>query len=291
MNSEIKYTERKTQSIVPGGAMLISLLAIFIVSCIVYSMQPVVDNYGVFKKDLWFLPIVTLIGCVIALVGLKTVKPNETIVCDLFGEYTGEISTPGLQWTIPFTSHHAIFTGLRNSETDKIRCIDADGVPVDISVVFSFSIKDPTNLFYVLGKNEEVKYLRLSVETALKTCVEDYSYEAEDAKPSLSKSRAEISDKLKSYMGDEIEKVGIELHSLKINHLSLPPEIAAPMLKKQQAEALLKARGIMTDGVKRLVEDLVPMDSENKVENERNRVNLMIALLSEHPVTPTQNVG
>ena len=279
-----------------ASAYFFFVLIAITMSIVIYQMSPETGrSYDIFQRELWVVPIFTLIGIAFSLFGLTGVDPNYTRVCDLFGEYKGNISKPGLYWVNPFYSCHNTFTGLRNHETDKIRCIEETGLPVDISVVFSYTVKDPANNHYILGQqstdnHDAVKeFLKLNLESTLKSIAEKYRYDSDDEQiATLSKSRDSISKKIEECVDSEIDEVGVSIVSLKINHLSLPPEISSGILKKQQAAALLKARALMVEGVSKMVDDMLPKgDSADSPEYIKNRTNLMIALLSESPVHPT----
>jgi regulator of protease activity HflC (stomatin/prohibitin superfamily) len=244
-----------------------------------------------------------LIACSIAfvvevflLVGLFTVHPNQARVLQLFGKYVGTVREPGLRWANPLYSKTAISLRVRNFETDKLTVNDERGNPVVIGAVVVWKVVDTAEAVFEVDDYEN--YVHIQSESALRNLATGYPYDAhEEDERSLSGDTALISDRLKVEIQDRLDKAGVEVIEARISHLAYSQEIAAAMLQRQKASAVVEARQKIVEGAVGMVEhalemlagrDVVELDEERKAAMVSN---LLVVLCSDRHTQPVVNTG
>ena len=239
---------------------------------------------------------VLLLGGILGLVGLYTVEPNQARVLQLFGAYKGSDRVPGLRWANPFYTTAKISLRTRNFETGKLKVNDSSGNPVEIAAVIVWRVIDSAEAIF--NVEDFVDYVTVQSEAALRSLATGYPYDAhEEGEQSLSGDTGEISDKLCVEVQQRLEKAGIEVIETRISHLAYAPEIAAAMLQRQQASAVVAARQKIVEGAVGMVEqaleeiadkDVVPLDDERKAAMVSN---LLVVLCSDRHTQPVINTG
>lgn len=247
-------------------------------------------------KPLVLLGLVVIILLVFLMAGLFMVAPNEAKVLQLFGSYKGTEVAPGLRWANPFYSKKAVSKRVRNFETDKLKVNDANGNPVMIGAVVVWRVVDTAEAVFEVDNYEN--YVHVQSEAALRNLATGYAYDAhEEGEMSLSGNTAEVSDRLKGEVQDRLEKAGVEVIEARISHLAYAPEIAAAMLQRQQAGAVVAARTKIVEGAVGMVDlalehlkemDVVELDEERKAAMVSN---LMVVLCSDRHAQPVINAG
>ena len=242
------------------------------------------------------LAIVSLVGEFLLLVGLFTVHPNQGKVLQLFGNYVGTVRDPGLRWANPFFSKKAISLRVRNFETDKLTVNDHRGNPVVIGSVVVWKVVDTAEAVFEVDDYEN--YVHIQSESALRNLATGYPYDAHEADEiSLSSHTALISDRLKVEIQDRMEKAGVEVIEARISHLAYSQEIAAAMLQRQQASAVVAARQKIVEGAVGMVEtalDMLRQRSVIELDDERKAAmvsNLLVVLCSDRHTQPVVNTG
>ena len=240
--------------------------------------------------------IVSLLVEVFLLVGLFTVNPNQGKVLQLFGKYVGTVKDPGLRWANPFYSKKAISLRVRNFETDKLTVNDHRGNPVVIGSVVVWKVVDTAEAVFEVDDYEN--YVHIQSESALRNLATGYPYDAhEPDERSLSGDTALISDRLKVEIQDRLEKAGVEVIEARISHLAYSQEIAAAMLQRQQASAVVAARQKIVEGAVVMVETALEMLNERsliELDEERKAAmvsNLLVVLCSDRHTQPVVNTG
>ncbi len=229
-------------------------------------------------------------------VGLFVVNPNEGKVLQLFGAYTGTARAPGLRWANPFYSKRSVSLRVRNFETGRLKVNDLRGNPIEIAAVVVWRVVDTAEAVFQV--DDYANYVHVQSEAAVRNLASGYPYDAHaDGEVSLTSHTAEISDKLKREIQDRLEKAGVEVLEARISHLAYAPEIAAAMLQRQQASAVVAARQKIVEGAVGMVEMALHMLSSQKVlelDEERKAAmvsNLLVVLCSDRHTQPVVNTG
>jgi regulator of protease activity HflC (stomatin/prohibitin superfamily) len=230
------------------------------------------------------------------LAGLFTVNPNQGRVLQLFGSYRGTAREPGLRWANPFYSKRAISLRVRNFETAKLKVNDKRGNPVEIATVVVWRVVDTAEAAFQVDNYEN--YVHVQSEAALRTLATGYPYDAhKEGEIALSSHTAEVSAKLRTEIQDRLEKAGVEVIETRVTHLAYAQEIAAAMLRRQQAAAVVAARYTIVEGAVGMVENALELLAAKHVINldeERKATmvsNLLVVLCSEQNTQPVVNTG
>ncbi len=267
----------------------------------------------------------------IVLFGLHIIKPNEALVLTLFGHYVGTLKTPGFYFTNPFCSAvnptaEAVNTQLRQAETEaaskgkivmsstrmgkklslktmtlnneKQKINDSLGNPIIIGIAVIWRVTDTAKAVFEVDNYHE--FLSIQCDSALRNIVRLYPYDVADDgsdEKSLRGSAQEISENLKQEIASRVASAGLEILEARITHLAYAPEIAAVMLQRQQASAIIDARKMIVDGAVGMVEmaldklsekQIVELDEERKAQMVSN---LMVVLCSSKDAQPVVNSG
>jgi nucleotide-binding universal stress UspA family protein len=229
-------------------------------------------------------------------VGLFIVNPNEAKVLQLFGSYAGTVHTPGLRWANPFYTKRKISVRVRNFETGKLKVNDKRGTPIEIAAVVVWKVVDTAEALFEVDEFED--YIHVQSESAVRGMATDYPYDTyTDDEVSLTGHLGEIAERLQKEIQDRLEKAGIRVLEARISHLAYAPEIAGPMLQRQQASAIIAARQKIVEGAVGMVETALDMLSKQNIvrlDEERKAAmvsNLLVVLCSDRATTPVVNTG
>jgi regulator of protease activity HflC (stomatin/prohibitin superfamily) len=240
-----------------------------------------------------------LVGVLVSLVllsGLKVVNPNEARVLQLFGRYSGTIKDPGLRWVLPLMTTQRVSLRIRNFESSHLKVNDLEGNPIEIASVVVWRVVDTAEaLFEVDDYNN---YVHVQSESALRNLATSYPYDAhDDQHTSLRGHTAAVAEHLKREIQDRLAKAGVEVLEARISHLAYAPEIAAAMLQRQQAGAIIAARQRIVEGAVGMVEMALSMLSHKGIvslDEERKAAmvsNLLVVLCGERGAQPIVNTG
>ena len=240
--------------------------------------------------------IAGVLVCLILLAGLKVVNPNEARVLQLFGSYAGTLRETGLKWVNPLMTTTRVSLRIRNFESSHLKVNDLEGNPIEIAAVVVWRVVDTAEaLFEVDDYNN---YVHVQSESALRNLATSYPYDAhDDQHTSLRGHTAVVADHLKREIQDRLAKAGVEALEARISHLAYAPEIAAAMLQRQQAGAIIAARQRIVEGAVGMVEMALSMLSEKGVvalDEERKAAmvsNLLVVLCGERGAQPIVNTG
>lgn len=267
--------------------------------------------------------------------GLKILKPNEALVLTLFGMYYGTLKGPGFFFVNPFVTGAGPAKGALSSgktggdsaqsmtignvsipmgaggmpvskkislkamtlNNEKQKVNDALGNPIIIGIVVVWKIVNTAKA--VFNVDNYAEYLSIQCDSALRNIVRLYPYDAsdEEGEKSLRGSSQEIAESLKAEIQKKVEMAGLEIVEARITHLSYAPEIAAVMLQKQQASAIIAARQMIVEGAVGMVEMALAKLSANKIvelDEERKAAmvsNLLVVLCGNKEAQPIVNSG
>ena len=252
--------------------------------------------------------VLILLGLV-GLLGLKILHPNEAIVLTLFGKYHGSIKKDGFFWVNPFCSTFNPAAGTAagmgrkislkamtlNNEKQKVN--DEEGNPIEIGVVVIWRVVNTARaVFHV---ENYATFISTQCDAAIRQVARQYPYDVSENgdEKSLRGSSVEIAEILRQEIQSRVLVAGIEVSEARIAHLAYAPEIAAAMLQRQQASAIIAARQKIVDGAVSMVEMALKKLSENGVvelDEERKAAmvsNLLVVLCGNKDAQPIVNSG
>ncbi len=242
------------------------------------------------------LAIVVLLVCSISFKGIFIVNPNDAKVITLFGRYVGTEKRSGLWFANPFTMRTRISLRVRNFETTKLKVNDANSNPIEIGAIVVWNVVETAEASFEVDNYEE--YVRVQSEAALRTLATHYPYDShEEGGIALSTHIDEVSGRLADALKDRLHKAGVAVIEARISHLAYASEIAAAMLRRQQASAIIAARKKIVEGAVGMVEhalqllsagQIVHLDEERKAQMVSN---LLVVLCSDHDAQPIVNTG
>ncbi|HEX5719390.1 MAG TPA: SPFH domain-containing protein [Thermoanaerobaculia bacterium] len=275
----------------PGFGMFFLFLALFGAS--IYGMKAGIQNGSL---ALILGSILLLLASIFGGAGLFLVNPNETKVLQLFGDYVGSAKEAGLRWANPLYSKKKVSVRTRNFETGKLKVNDRAGNPIEIAAVVVWKVVDTAEALF--NVDDYINFVHVQSESALRNLATQFSYVAEnEGEMALSSHTAEISGGLKGEIQERLLQAGVEVIESRISHLAYSPEIAAAMLQRQQASAVVAARAKIVEGAVGMVEHALEMLSEkNIVELDAERKaamvgNLLVVLCGDRHPQPVVNAG
>src|ERR1051325_1967736 len=229
--------------------------------------------------------------------GFFIVNPNEGRVLQFFGTYVGTSRKTGLQWLVPFYTRKSISLRIRNFESAHLKVNDKEGNPIEIGVIVVWKVIDTAEAAFEVDNFEA--YVKVQSESALRNAATSYAYDSHDEPGvmSLRGSTAVVAEHLKDEMQQRLQKAGVEVIETRISHLAYAPEIAAAMLQRQQAGAIIAARQRIVEGAVGMVEmalealskrGVVQLDEERKAAMVSN---LLVVLCGERGAQPIVNTG
>ena len=239
--------------------------------------------------------IFALVLGLVTLRGLTTVAPGEAKVVQFFGRYVGTVRTSGLRWVNPLTSRRKISTRIRNHESDVLKVNDLDGNPIEIAAVVVWQVEDTARAVFEV--DSFVAFVHTQTETAIRHIATSYAYDSHEEGLSLRQNAEEITERLSREIGDRVEAAGVTIVESRLTHLAYAPEIAGAMLQRQQAGAVVAARGRIVEGAVGMVEMALERLSEREIvelDEERKAAmvsNLMVVLCGDRATQPIVNAG
>jgi regulator of protease activity HflC (stomatin/prohibitin superfamily) len=250
------------------------------------------------EPDAWPLiaSVLLLAGLSVLWAGFFVVNPNEARVLTLFGKYTGSVKRDGFHWANPFLVKRRLSLRVRNFESAKIKVNDHEGNPIEIAAVIVWRVVETAEAIFEVDNFEH--YVKVQSESAVRNLATQYPYDAHlEGHKSLRGNTAEIAEQLKTEVQERLTKAGVEVLEARINHLAYAPEIAAAMLQRQQAGAIIAARQRIVEGAVGMVEMALEMLSRREIvhlDNERKAAmvsNLLVVLCGDRNTQPVVNTG
>ena len=277
--------------------------------------------FGVSKEDPWMIVPGLLIAALafIVMFGFMAIAPNDSRVLLLFGEYKGTTKTSGFYWVNPFYSKKHLSLRVRNFETGSTsipekknqagqvmeassrsaskpsKVNDSDGNPVDISAVVVWKVTDTAEAMFEVDDYEH--FVEVQSEAALRVLASRHPYDSDDGSVSLRGNPVEVCEQLQTDIQERLDKAGVTVIEARISHLAYAQEIAAVMLQRQQAQAVVSARTKIVEGAVGMVEmalkqlkrdGIVDLDEERKAAMVSN---LLVVLCSNGGAQPVVNTG
>lgn len=307
--------EEKVYRPASGWPMLLLVLGILVSIPLMFIAGALASASPLLIIPLVFLGVLAFV----CLFGFMAVQPNDARVLLLFGDYRGTVSESGFFWVNPFFSKKKISLRIRNFETGSTNLAekkneagqvvqqqtrtagkpskvnDRDGNPIEISAVVVWRVVNTAEALFEVDDYEH--FVGVQSESALRSLSSRYPYDSEDHQTSLRGSTDEISDQLQKDIQDRLQQAGVEVIEARICHLAYAPEIAAAMLQRQQAGAVVAARAKIVEGAVGMVQQALEHLSRDKIvefDDDRRAAmvsNLLVVLCSDRHAQPVVNTG
>lgn len=253
--------------------------------------------------------------------GFVMLEPNEAKVMVFFGKYEGTFSRTGYFWVNPFLSKKAVSLRARNLNVDPIKVNDKEGNPILIGLVLVWKLKDSYKAMFEIDSqtlaaaaaNPQVatsqvasrmrafeNFVKVQSDAALRSVAALYAYDDNDSsndEATLRGGADEVNQVLLDKLNERLEMAGLAVVEARINYLAYTPEIAAVMLRRQQATAIISAREKIVEGAVSMVkmaldklsdENIVELDAEQKA---RMVSNLLVVLCADESAQPVVNAS
>ena len=252
------------------------------------------------------LACIFLLGCV----GYFTQEPNQARVMIFFGKYKGTCRKTGFFWVNPFMSRKKLSLRIRNMDIEPIKVNDKIGNPVLIGMVLVWKIKDTYKAVFDIDTQSTVtgsfnvssleKFVRIQSDAALREVTGEFAYDETSANSSeltLRSGGEEINELLEHKLNERLALAGMEVVEARLNYLAYAPEIAAVMLRRQQASAIITAREKIVEGAVSMVKmalERLESDSVVNLDEEKKAAmvsNLLVVLCADEPAQPVLNSG
>jgi regulator of protease activity HflC (stomatin/prohibitin superfamily) len=263
--------------------------------------------------------VACFLAALICVFGFRAIAPNDAQVFLLFGNYRGSVRTSGFYWVNPFYTKRKITLRVRNFETGtshtpelrdahgKVlqsrartssrpsKVNDREGNPIEISAVVVWRVVDTAEALFEVQDYED--FVAVQSEAALRNLASRHPYDSEDHEVSLRGNTAQVCEQLKHDIQERLERAGVEVIEARISHLAYASEIAAAMLQRQAAQAVVAARTKIVEGAVGMVEmaldqlakkSIVELDDERRVAMVSN---LLVVLCSDRHTQPVVNTG
>ena len=266
------------------------------------------------------LCVVAAIFFLILLTGLRMQEPNEAMAMLFFGNYRGTFKKTGFYWVNFLYSSKRVSLRARNLNVDPIKVNDKTGNPIMIGQILVWKLKDTYKAMFEIdsqtmagGANGQVgvtvsgrmkafeSFVRVQSDAALREVAGMFAYDDNDDTKNneltLRSGGAEINDILLKKLNDRLEMSGLEVVEARINYLAYSPEIAAVMLRRQQAAAIISAREKIVEGAVTMVKMALDKLSEEQIvelDNEKKAAmvsNLLVVLCADESAQPVVNTG
>ena len=330
-NTELFSEQKKINA--PNGMAMLILNTLVIIACIfgvIFGAAKIDEGSALGGVLVAVCSLLGFIVCPIMYGGLKVLKPNEALVLTLFGKYHGTLEGAGFYFVNPFVSAvnptktvtaegtqkqkqrtdkaektdtaagKAVSLKVMTLNNDRQKVNDKLGNPIEIGVVVIWRVVNAAKA--VFNVDNYIEFLSIQADSSLRNIVRMYPYDIwnEDDSAdemSLRGSSQEVAQKLKQALQTKVEDAGLEIVETRITHLAYSPEIAAAMLQRQQASAIIDARKLIVEGAVGMVQmalnklsenDIVELDDERKAQMVSN---LLVVLCGNKEAQPIVNSG
>ena len=297
-----------------GWTGLLISLAILVFSLLIFAL-----GVGMNSGLLIVFAVIIFFPAIVIALGLVAIPPNSARILLLFGEYKGTIKQSGFYWVNPFFTKKKISLRIRNFETGSIhtpekkdvagtvvtqrsrtagrpsKVNDRDGNPIDISAIVVWKVVDTAEALFEVDDYED--FVRVQSEAALRVLATRHPYDSQDHEVSLRGSTTEVSEQLEHDIQERLQSAGVKVIEARISHLAYSQEIAAAMLQRQQASAVVAARSRIVEGAVGMVkmaldqlagEEIVDLDDKSRAQMVSN---LLVVLCSDRHAQPVINAG
>ena len=298
-----------------SGFLMISVSVLLIaagIALIILSEVNKAELGNSIYNTLCIFAVLLLIIAPVLLIGLMILEPNQARAMVFFGKYRGTFTRTGFFWVNPFYSKKKVSLRARNINVDPIKVNDRNGNPILVGLILVWKVEDVYKaIFEIDTQNIAVNkegimtalesFVRVQSDAALRQVAGNYAYDnlgMEEADTITLRSGGDtINSELVEKLNERLEMAGISVLEARINYLAYAPEIAAVMLRRQQAEAIISAREKIVEGAVSMVQmalkeindkDIVELDEAKKAAMVSN---LLVVLCADESAQPVLNTG
>ena len=302
-----------------GFMMLFLNICLIFVSVAMFIYYDVLGTLGI------ILGVIGIISCLFILAGYMQLEPNQARAMVFFGKYKGTFKETGFFWVNPFLDKKKLSLRARNLDVKPIKVNDKTGNPIMIGLVLVWKLKDTYKAMFeidsqtlaeagatspnaavslgnsVAGRMTAFEnFVKIQSDAALRQVAGQYAYDDNEGETSgltLRSGGDEINIQLEQKLNERLAMAGIEVVEARLNYLAYAPEIAAVMLRRQQASAIISAREKIVEGAVSMVKmALTKLSDEKIVElNEEKKAamvsNLLVVLCADEAAQPVVNAG
>ena len=274
-------------------------------------------------RDREFLPyglasIFVGLAWLVGLFGFKGVNPNQGRVIQLFGRYVGTLKEPGLYYGNPLYWATRVTLRVQTFETGQTKTPekkdaagnvtqaavsrrmpskvnDKDGTPIEIAAIVVWRVVNTAEAVFQV--DDVLDFVHMQSEAALRNLASHYSYDAHDGEFALRGHLDEVNGRLAKEVQERVTQAGVVIEEARISYLAYAPEIAAAMLQRQQAGAVIAARARIVEGAVGMVEHALEMLAHKNIialDEERKAAmvsNLLVVLCGHSVPQPVVNTG
>jgi regulator of protease activity HflC (stomatin/prohibitin superfamily) len=277
-------------NVASGWLMLLVNLVMYVLSVYWFLLGAGAEALGSILGSTFLFLVAIFVS-----VGYFIIPPNYAAVLVLFGKYKGTVVKNGFCWTNPLMQKIRISLRIRNQETSRIKVNEKSGNPIEIAAVVVWKVVDPYKAKFEVDAYQH--FVTVQSESALRHMATNYVYDGEDSEVTLRGDTQTVNEKLREELEERLGQAGVKVLEARLTHLAYAPEIAAEMLRRQQATAVVAARKKIVEGAVGMVEDalqhlgdkqIVQLDEERKATMVSN---LLVVLCSDNAATPVVNTG
>jgi hypothetical protein len=306
-----------------NGFCMNGFLALFLDLLLIGVSVALIFMTDIFGDWIVILSIIGFIKSMIMWGGFMQLEPNEARAMVFFGKYKGTFKKTGFFWVNPFTAKKKLSLRARNLDVKPIKVNDKAGNPIMIGLVLVWKLKDTYKAMFEIDAQTMAKsgvqpgaisgdqtvgqrmnafenFVKVQSDAALRQVAGQYAYddnEISDSQLTLRGGGDEINQQLVNELNNRLNMAGIEVKEARINYLAYAPEIAAVMLRRQQAAAVIAAREKIVEGAVSMVkmaldkidnEGIAKFDKEAKVKMVSN---LLVVLCADEAAQPVISAG
>ncbi len=300
-----------------GFIMLFVLIALLALSVFSLTMYKTLEEMAI------LLGVIGIVIFFIFLFGFMSLEPNEARAMVFFGKYKGTFKETGFFWANPFLNKKKLSLRARNLDVEPIKVNDKIGNPIMIGLVLVWKLKDTYKAMFEIDSqtmamnqnnrnqagiansvanrmNAFENFVKIQSDAALRQVAGQYAYDGDDISPNeltLRSGGDEINEELENKLSERLAMAGMEVVEARLNYLAYAPEIAAVMLRRQQASAIISAREKIVEGAVSMVkmaltklseEEIVELDEDKKAAMVSN---LLVVLCADEAAQPVVNTG
>lgn len=316
----MKTKEESFSGMKLAGIPMLVFNFVFLVAIVVFLVWVANQNMSVIPLTISIVgaAVLFIVNCIVW-GGFMQIEPNEARVMIFFGEYEGTVKDNGFFWVNPFFTKKKLTLRARNLDAEPIKVNDKTGNPIMIGMVVVWKVTDTYKASFDIDNasmsvnpqpsvdnvSQKMKayenFVKIQADSALRYVAGMYAYDhtgtAGEDELTLRSGGEEVNNILEEQINERLRISGIDVVEARINYLAYAPEIAAVMLRRQQADAIIAAREKIVDGAVGMVkmalkklsdEEVVDLDDDKKAAMVSN---LMVVLCSEEGTQPVINAG
>lgn len=311
------------KGMVLGGLMMLAVHLLLLLCAAGLFVLAACAEEGSMQDAEIAIGIVMLVTVIFMFKGFVMLEPGEARVMMFFGKYRGTFTRVGYYWVNPFISTKKLSLRARNLDAEPIKVNDKTGNPVMIGLVLVWKLKDTYKAMFEIDSQTMAQsaqnpntvtlgnsvgnimkafenFVKIQSDAALRQVAGQFAYDEtgnDKNEITLRGGADEVNRQLEEKLNERLSMAGIEVMEARINYLAYAPEIAAVMLRRQQASAIIMAREKIVEGAVSMVkmalqklsdEDIVELDEDKKAAMVSN---LLVVLCGDDTAQPVVNTG